>query len=105
MLDHEVNIIEKEDRRSYVVDAVVVSEKMECAAFTGEIEAILIDKNLSEINLHNINLLVNENEECVSVKEANLKADTIVNLAERMDLGGKLSQLKMSIGSSNIHSS
>ena len=33
MLDHEGNIIEKEDRRSYIVDAAVVPEKMECAAF------------------------------------------------------------------------
>ena len=29
MLDHEVNAIEKEDRKSYVVDTVVVPEKVE----------------------------------------------------------------------------
>ena len=33
MLDHEGNVIEKEYRRSYIMDAVVVQEKMECADF------------------------------------------------------------------------
>ena len=36
MLDHEVNMIEKEDRRSYIMDAVVVTERMKCAAFVGK---------------------------------------------------------------------
>ena len=35
MLDDEGNVIGKEDRRSYVVHAVVVLENMECAAFVG----------------------------------------------------------------------
>ena len=35
MLDHEVNIIKKENRKSYIVDAVVATEKMKCAAFLG----------------------------------------------------------------------
>ena len=35
MLDHEGNMIEREDKRSCAVDAVVVLEKMECAAFVG----------------------------------------------------------------------
>ena len=99
MLDHEGNMIEKENRRSYIVDAIVVPEKMECAAFVGEIEARAINKNLADITLHNSNLLVNETEEYRSVKEANIGAKIIGNLAERMDLDGKISQLKMPIGS------
>ena len=37
MLDHEGNIIEKEKRKSYIVNDIVVPEKMECAAFMGEV--------------------------------------------------------------------
>ena len=103
MLDREGKTIEKEDRRSYVADGIVVPEKMECAVFVGEIEARVINKNLAEIKLHNSNLLVNETEEYRSVKEANIGANIIANLAERMELDGKLSQLKMSIGSCNMH--
>jgi len=105
MLDHEGNAIEKEDRRSYIVDAIVVPEKMECAAFVGEIEARVINKNQADVTLHNSNLLVNETEEYRYVKEANIGANVIGNLAERMELDGKLSQLKISIGSCNIHDS
>ena len=36
ILDHEGNVIEKEDIRSYIVDAIVVPEKMECADFVGK---------------------------------------------------------------------
>ena len=103
MLDHEGNMIEKEDGRSYVVDAVVVPQKMECAAFVWEIEARLINNNLADITLHNSNLLVNETEECRFIKEANIRANMIGNLAKRMELDGKLSRLNMPIGSCNMY--
>ena len=105
MLDHEGNMIEKEDRRSYIVDAVVVLENMKCAAFVGEVETRVINNNLEDITLHNSDLLVKKTEEYRSVKEANIEANIIGNLAERMELDGKLSQLKMSIGSCNMHNS
>ena len=72
----------KKDKRSYVVDAMVVPEKIECAAFVGIIEARVINKNLADITLHTINLLVNETEEYRSVKEANPWSNLIGNLAE-----------------------
>ena len=102
MLDHEGNTIEKEDRMYYIVDAIVVPENMKCAAFVGGIR--VIDNNLEGITLHNNDLLANETEECRSVKEANLEAK-IGNLAKIMELYGKLSQLKMLIGSCNMHNS
>ena len=68
MLDHKENIIEKEDRWTYVVDAVVVLENMECAAFARKIKTIAINKNLEYITLHNSDLLVKKTEEHRSVK-------------------------------------
>ena len=35
MIDHEGNIIEKEDKKCYFVDALVVLEKIECESFVG----------------------------------------------------------------------
>ena len=45
MIDHEVTITEKEDRRSCIVDAIVAPEKMECADFVGEVETRVIDSS------------------------------------------------------------
>ena len=42
MLDHEGNIIEKEDRKSYLAHAVFVPEKVEYASFVGEIKIELL---------------------------------------------------------------
>ena len=36
ILDHEENVIEKEDRKSYIVSAVVTQNKIKCAAFVGK---------------------------------------------------------------------
>ena len=46
MFNNEGNIKEKEDRRFYVVNAVVTTEKMECAAFVGEIETRFINNSM-----------------------------------------------------------
>ena len=90
---------------SYAVDAVVVPEKMEMCSFCGEMEVIVINNNLEDVTIHNRDLLVKETEEFRSAKEVNVKANMIGNLAERIDLDGTLSQLKMSIGSCNMHHS
>ena len=58
---------------------------------------------VEDFALHNSDLLVKETEECRSAKEANIEASAIINIAERMDLDGKLSQLKMSIGSCKMY--
>ena len=68
MIDNEGNKIEKEDRRSYIVDAVVIPEKMGCASFLGEIETRVINSNLEDTTLHNSDLLVKETKECGSIK-------------------------------------
>ena len=103
MLDHEGNMIEKEDRRSYIVDAIIVLEKKECAAFVEEIEARVINKNLTDVTLRNSNLLANETKEYISVKKSNIGANVIGNLAKRMEFEGKLFQIKMSIVPYNMH--
>jgi len=105
MLDHEGNMIEKEHRKSYVVDSTSVPEKMECAAFVGEVENRAINDNIKYLFFHNSDFLINEDKECESEIEANEKANIIGNLAERLALDGKLSQLKMSIGSCNMYCS
>ena len=46
MIDHEGKIKEKEDRRSCIVDSIVVPENMECAAFAGEAQTTVITSNM-----------------------------------------------------------
>ena len=48
MLDNEGNIIDKKDRKSYIVDAA---------------ETIVINNNIQNTNLHNSDLLVKNTEE------------------------------------------
>ena len=76
---------------------------MECAAFVGEVKTRVINNNLEDITLHNSDLLVKETEECRLMKEENIEANELGNLAERIELDGKLSQLKISIDSCNMH--
>ena len=78
---------------------------MECAAFVLEVENRSITNNLEVINLYNVDLLGNETKEYRSVKEANIESNAIVNIAERIILDGKLSQLIMLIGSRNMQNS
>ena len=87
------------------MDSVVDPKNIECTAFVGEVENRAIANNIKDTTFHNRNLLINENKECESEIEANKKANIIGNLAERLALDGKLSQLKMSIGSCNMHCS
>ena len=77
---------------------------MECAAFVGG-ENRAINDNVKDITFHNSDFLINEDKECESEIEANEKANIIGNLAKRLVLDGKLSQLKMTIGSCNVHCS
>ena len=70
-----------------------------------EIEARVINNDLEDSTLHNRDLLVKETEEFRSEKEANLEANVIGNLAERIELDGKLSQLNIPISSCNAHCS
>ena len=60
MLDHEGNTIEKEHRKSHVVDSMSVPEKMECAAFVGGVENRAINDNVKDITFHNSDFLINE---------------------------------------------
>ena len=83
------------------MDAVVVTKKMECAAFVGEVGTRVINVNVENNNLCNSNLLVKETDENASAKEAIITK----NLAERMELDGKLSHLKISICSCKMHNS
>ena len=81
MLDHEGNIIEKEDRIYYTVDSVVVPNRWIAHLLWGEIEARVINKHLEDITLHNSDILVKETEEHRSAKEGNIEANAIGNLS------------------------
>ena len=105
MLHHEGNTIEKERRKSCTVDSMSVPEKIEFAAFFREVENSTIDDHVKDVTFHNSNILINEDKECESEIEANEMAKIIGNLAETLSLDGKLSQLKISIGSCNMHCS
>ena len=74
-------------------------------SFRGGVENRAINDNVNDITFHNSDFLINEDKECESEIEANEKANIIGNLAERLALDGKLSQLKMSIGSCNVNCS
>ena len=52
MLDHEGNTIEKDDRKSYLVDALFVPEKIQCADFMGEVETRFVNINLEDSYFH-----------------------------------------------------
>ena len=82
MLEHKGNIIEKEDINSYFAYAVVVPEKMECAAFAVEIETRIINSNLEDTDLYNSDLSVKYTKEHVSTEEANREANREANLIE-----------------------
>ena len=84
MIDHEVNIIEKEDRKSYIACSLVVLEDIECAAFVGEIETRVINSNLQDDTTHNRDISVKDTEEHTSEEEDNKEANVIRNLSERI---------------------
>ena len=73
--------------------------------FWGELVARVNNNNLEVVTLNDRCILFKETKEFISIKEDNVEANVIGNLAERMELDGKLSQLKISIGSCNMHNS
>ena len=99
MLDHEVTTTEKEGRRSRIVDSIVTPKKMECADFVKEVETRVIDSIIQNASTCDSDLLFNKTEEHRSEEKDNEEAIMIGNLAEMMDLEGKLYQFKISIGS------
>ena len=87
------------------MDSIVVLDKMEYAAFVGETETKVTNSNMENTNLRNSDILFKKTQEHRYVEEANEEANAIVNLAENIELDGKIYQIKMSIGSCSTHNS
>ena len=61
----------------------------------GEVETRVINRNIENTTSHNSDILAKNAEEHAYAEEANIEANMIGNLLERMELEGKLFQLKM----------